>query len=118
MPFSILGRNAMLDAFGTLAVFASLHDAIPGENGANEFSGGSPAYARKAISWNPAADGNKDASNQPVFDVPAGKTVAHIGFWTAEEGGVWKGSAPLVNEVFAAQGKYTLLNMGIGIQNA
>ena len=117
MPFSILGKNAMLDAFGTLAVFVSLHDGVPGENGANEFSGGNPAYARKAITWNPAAVGSKGASNQPVFDVPAGKTVAHVGFWTAVEGGVWKGSSPLVNEVFAAQGTYTLLSMDLGVVN-
>ena len=115
MPYSTLGKNAMLDAFGALAVFVSLHDADPGENGANEFSGGSPAYARKGITWNPAAGGSKDSSNQPVFDVPAGKTVAHVGFWTALSGGVWKGSAPLVNEVFAAQGTYTLLDMDIDL---
>ena len=49
MPYSTLGKNAMLDALGALAVFVSLHDGDPGESGANEIAGGSPAYARKAV---------------------------------------------------------------------
>lgn len=78
MGYSILGKNAMLNALGALAVYASLHTADPGENGASEVSGGSPAYARKGITWNAAANGAMDDSTTPapVFDIPAGTTVA------------------------------------------
>jgi len=115
MPYSIPAKNAMLDALGTLAVFVSLHDGDPGENGANEIAGGSPAYARKAVAWNPASGGILDSSNQPVFDVPAGKTIAHVGFWSALTGGVFYGSADVVDEVFASQGTYTLTDADLDL---
>ncbi|MBA7465176.1 hypothetical protein ES707_00338 [subsurface metagenome] len=118
MPYSTLGKNAMLDALGDLSVFASLHEGDPGDNGTNEISGGAPAYARKAFTWSPAVAGSKDSSIQPVFDIPAGKTVAYVGFWSALSGGVFYGASALVNEVFAAQGTYTLLDMDIGILDA
>jgi len=115
MGYSTLAKNAMLDALGALVQFVSLHDGDPGDNGANEISGGSPAYARKGITWNPAAGGNKDSSNQPVLDVPAGKTVAYIGFWSALSGGVFYGAADVVDEVFAAQGTYTLTDADLDL---
>lgn len=115
MGYSSLAKNAMLDALGSMAQFVSLHDGDPGDNGANEISGGSPAYARKGITWNPAAGGAKDSSNQPVFDVPAGKTVAYIGFWSALSGGVFYGAADVVDEVFAAQGTYTLTDADLDL---
>ena len=108
MPYSILGKNAMLDNLGTLAVFASLHTADPGENGINEVTGGSPAYARKSLTWNAAAAGSMDDSNAPVFDVPASTTVAFVGFWSAVTAGTFYGSADVTDEVFGAQGTYTL----------
>jgi hypothetical protein len=114
MPYSILGKNAMLNALGALAVFASLHSADPGDSGTNELTGGSPAYARKAITWNAAASGSMDDSNVPVFDVPAGSTVSYVGFWNSA-GTVFYGSADVTNEVFAAQGTYTLTDADLDL---
>jgi len=114
MPYSILGKNAMLNALGALAAYASLHTADPGESGTNEVTGGSPAYARKAITWNPAADGAMDDSNVPVFDVPAGTTVSYVGFWNAA-GTVFYGYANVTDEVFAAQGTYTLTDADLDL---
>jgi len=108
MPYSAVGKNSMLDHLGTEAVFASLHSADPGDNGASELSGGSPAYARKAITWNPAAAGSMDDSNVPVFDVPAAGVVLYVGFWSLVTGGVFYGSALVTQETFGAQGTYTL----------
>lgn len=113
--YSTLGKNAMLDALAGLAVFVSLHEGDPGDNGANEISGGSPAYTRKGITWNPADGGSLDSSNQPVFDVPAGKTVSFVGFWSALSGGVFYGAADVVDEVFAAQGTYTLTDADLDL---
>ena len=101
-------RNLMLDQLGTLAVFASLHTASPGAGGANEVSGGSPAYARKAVTWSAAAGSAKATSNAPVFDVPAGTTVAFVGLWSLATGGVFYGYFDVTDEVFAGQGTYTL----------
>jgi len=115
MPLSTNAKNSMLNHLGGEALFASLHDGAPGDNGANEISGGSPAYARKGMVWDPATDGAINSSNQPVFDIPPGTTIAHVGFWTALSGGVWKGSAPLVNESWINQGTYKLEDMDLDL---
>lgn len=101
-------KNAMLDALAGVAVFASLHTADPGTTGANEVSGGSPAYARKAITWNSAAAGALDNNANPVFDVPAGTTITHVGLWSAASAGTFYGSFDITDETFGAQGTYTL----------
>jgi len=115
MPYSTLGKNAMLDALAGLAVFVSLHEGDPGDTGINEISGGSPAYARKAITWNAATGGSLDSSNQPVFDVGAGKTVAYVGFWSAVTGGIFYGAADVIDEVFGGQGTYTLTDADLDL---
>lgn len=79
--------NAMLDAI-TLDL-ASLHTAYSA-TGANEVTGGSPAYAKKAITMAAAASRARAASTQPVFDVPAATTVRFIGLWT-NAGTVFRG---------------------------
>jgi hypothetical protein len=72
--------NTMLDAI-TLDS-CSLHTAYSA-TGANEVTGGSPAYARKAITMGAAASRVRTNSSSPVFDVPTGTTVRFIGLWTA-----------------------------------
>ena len=66
----------------------SLHTAYSA-TGANEVTGGSPAYARKAITMAAAAARARAASTQPVFDVPA-TTVRFIGLWT-NAGSIFRG---------------------------
>lgn len=109
MALSNAGKNVMLDALGAVAVYASLHTADPGTTGASEVSGGSPAYARKSVTWNTAASGNLDNSNTSVFDVPGSTTVAYFGLWSASSGGTFYGGGSLsASETFASQGQYTL----------
>lgn len=115
MPYTILGKNAMLNALAALALYASLHDGDPGESGVNEISGGSPAYARKGNTWNAAANGSLDNSNAPVFDIPAGKTVKYVGFWSALTTGIFYGYAAVTNEAFAGQGTYTLTDADLDL---
>lgn len=79
--------NSMLDAI-TLDL-CSLHSAYSA-SGANELTGGSPAYARRAITMGAAASRVRSASTQPVFDVPAAATVAFVGLWT-NAGSVFRG---------------------------
>jgi len=89
MGISDAGKNALLNAWdetassqggaGLGATHISLHTGDPGETGANEVSGGSPAYARKAATWAAASGGSKALSSALTFDVPAGTTVTHVG---------------------------------------
>ena len=113
MPLVNAAKHVMLDQLATVAVFASLHTGDPGTTGANEISGGSPAYARKAITWNAASGGALDNNANPVFDVPASTTVAHVGLWSAATNGTFYGSFDVTDEVFAAQGTYTLTNADV-----
>ena len=113
MPYTTAGKNLMLDALRGVnpsvgLAYASLHTASPGESGTSEVTGGSPAYARKAITMAAASGGQIAASNQPVFDVPGGTTVTHVGFWSAVSGGTFLGYADVTDESFAGQGTYTL----------
>lgn len=114
MALSDNGKNIMLDALGGVVLYVSLHTADPGTTGASEVTGGSPAYARKSVTWNPAASGNLDSANQPVFDVPASTTITHFGMWSAAVGGTFYGAGALsAAETFAAQGTYTLTDADV-----
>lgn len=106
MPYSAAAKNAMLDAFGAQASYLSLHTGNPGSTGASEVSGGSPAYARKSVTWSAASGGSKALSNAPLFDVPASTTITHVGVWSAVSGGTFLGYIDTTDETFAAQGTY------------
>lgn len=115
MPLNDNAKNAMLDHLAGLSVYVSLHTADPGATGTSEVTGGSPAYARKSVTWNSAATANIDSSNQPVIDVPASTTVTHLGFWSAVTAGTFYGSGDITDEVFAAQGTYTVTDANISL---
>lgn len=120
MPYSTYLKNKWLDAlraaaFSVTTVYVSLHSGAPGDTGANEISGGSPAYARKSTAFSAAAAGSMDNSDAPVFDVPAGTTVAHVGFWDAVTAGNFLGSVDVTDEVFAGQGTYTLTDADLNL---
>lgn len=101
MPFTDAARNEMLDALTdatpTLSpiTHASVHTADP-TAGANEVTGGSPAYARKAVTFANAASGAAAANGtDPVWDIPAGTTCVAIGYWDDATAGTFKGWSPL-----------------------
>lgn len=107
MGFSTTACNLMLDALRAQTQYASLHSGDPGETGANELSGGSPAYARKAITF--AAAANKQIvqnGTAPLFDIPPSSSVQYVGFWTAITGGTWLGSKQVTTEAYTGQGTY------------
>lgn len=86
MPFSTAGLNKALDGLETatsIIGFVSLHTAYS-TTGTNELTGGSPAYARIAITWNAAGSGSKTSLNTPLtLNVPPLTTVAFVGLWSA-----------------------------------
>lgn len=93
--------NALADFAASRIAALSLHTATPGKTGAAEATGGSPAYARKAVTFNAAgAVGPLGATLQPAtvgvawssevtFDVPAG-TYTHWGAQSATSGGTFR----------------------------
>lgn len=121
MPYTTYAKNGMLDQFfrnaGNFAstVYMSLHTADPGENGTSEVTGGAPAYSRQVVSFNPAASGNLDSSNQPVFNVPSGVTITHVGFWDSSSGGDFLAYDPVTNETFATQGTYSVIDADLNL---
>lgn len=89
--FTDTAKNNMLNAFG--GTHASLHTAYS-LTGANEVTGGSPAYARKAQSFASASGGSKAQNGTaPAFDVPAG-TIRWVGMWDALTSGNFLGMIP------------------------
>ena len=92
-------------AYGTAAAYASLHSADPGTTGTSEISGGSPGYARKALSWTAGAvDGVVTAS--ATFDVPASTATTHAGLWTASTGGTFLDKVAAVYTSQGSQGQF------------
>lgn len=101
------GKNLMLDGLTAGATYASLHTADPGTNGTSEVTGG--AYTREAITWAAAANGTAASSAQLVFDVPAGTTITHLGYWSASTSGTFYGSRALdTPQTYATAGTYTI----------
>lgn len=86
--FTTNAKNAMLNALAIDAL--SLHSTFPGLTGANEISGGSPAYARKAVTFGAASGSTRTTTAAVAFDVPA-TTVRWVGSWAS---GVFMGYAP------------------------
>lgn len=97
MRLSLAAKNLMLDALDESVAagmkYASLHNAYSA-SGANELTGGSPAYARKAVTWNAATAGAKATSGTTVFDVAGGSTIRFVGFWDALTVGNFLGMTP------------------------
>lgn len=96
MPLVDAGRNACLTGgLGNAITHVSIHSSNPGTAGDNELSGGSPAHARKAVTWNTVGSGQRTNNGALAFDIPAGSTAAFAGFWSALTVGTFYGWAPL-----------------------
>lgn len=110
------GRNAAVGGVTSVAAYVSLHSADPSTTGANELTGGSPAYARQAVTWGSASNGAQSLGGAEQFDVPAGSTVAYFGLWSAATTGTFYGSGALsATETYGGQGTYTLNNATVTI---
>lgn len=107
MALTATALNYMLDQLstGTKIAYAAL---FTDDAATTEVTGGSPAYARKAITWAAASGGVKNLNGtMPVFDVPA-CTVKAVAFYDAATAGVQYGFFNVTDEIFAAQGTYTI----------
>lgn len=106
-------NTAFLDAMALQADALITHIALFG-NG-SEVTGGSPAYARKAVTWTAPSGGLIRPNADLVFDIPAAGVVDEWRGFTASSGGTDYGGDVLTEETFAAQGTYTLLAASTGI---
>ena len=114
--YDTTARNIGVDAVAAVCLRVAAHTADPGgaNSASNEVTGGSPAYARKAIAWNAAASGAATPTANVVIDIPAGTTVAWLSFWNTA-GTVRYFKKDVTDEAFGAQGTYTLLATGTSI---
>lgn len=88
------GENAAVDGLKAVVSHLGLHTGNPGSAGSNEVTGGSPAYARKAVTWGTSAAGVvANITTALAFDVPAATTVYVAGFWSALTVGTFHGYA-------------------------
>lgn len=85
--------------------YISQHTADPGTTGANEATGGSPAYARQLTTWTGGASDGVVTGSQVTIDLPAG-TYTHFGVWSAASGGTFLGGgANSASTTLASQGQ-------------
>lgn len=122
---STAAEQAALNGIAAVALYLGLNTGSPGTTTtaalANESTGGTPAYARKAITWGSASGANPSVianTNTMVFDVPASTitnfstwTIATLGSGTYEIGGSLSAS-----QIFPAQGQFTIAAAGLTIQ--
>lgn len=99
------GKNVALDALAGVSGYAALYTDV---GGTTEVTGGSPAYARKAVTYSAASSGALTNSAQVVFDVPAGTTVRAVGLCSALTAGTQHVIDEVTAETFAGQGTYTI----------
>lgn len=93
MPLTDATKNTLLDGLPALATHLSLHTAYS-ITGANEVTGGTPAYARNLCAWSASSGGVLSLAGLELFDVPAG-TVMFVGLWSAITAGTFRGMLPV-----------------------
>lgn len=104
---STTAKNTLATSFGTAATHAALYTTTAGASQGTEVTGGSPAYARKAITWSAPTNGVITAS--VTFDVPTGTTIVAAGVHTAASGGSnYLEGGTVTSQAFGSQGTYTL----------
>lgn len=99
-------RNALATAYGTNAAFGALYTTAPGATAGTEVTGGTPAYARKALTWGAAA--SSAVTVTATFDVPSGTTVVGAGVHTAVTAGTYLDGSTVTSQAFASQGTYAV----------
>lgn len=113
MPATVAERNAMINAYlpgashasysGNSSLFLSLHTADPGDTGANEYTAYSGGL-RASISFGAAASALASSTAQIDFTAMGATTITHVGLWTANTAGTFKGGGALITPRTTASG--------------
>ena len=105
MALTALSKETAADTIIGLGTWISLHTGDPSTTGANEATGGSPAYARKQTTWSAdAVDDGVRAGTEVTIDVPVG-TYTYMGFWTASTSGTFLDKCAITSTTLGAQGQ-------------
>jgi hypothetical protein len=99
-------KNSLANKYAADALYGAVYTTAPGASAGTEPSGGSPAYARKALSWSSASGGSVTAT--ATFDVPSGATVIGAGLHTAATAGTYLDGVSVTSQAFASQGTYQI----------
>jgi len=94
-------KNSMATAYGSDTAYGALFTTAGGSTAGTEVSGGTPAYARKPLSW--SAPSNGVITAVATFDVPAGITVKGTGVYTAATGGTYLDGNGVPDAAFTTQ---------------
>lgn len=101
-------KNALADAYKAVALYLAVYTAMGSAGSAGtEPSGGSPAYARKLITWGSSSGGVVTATGVAV-DIPASTTVLGAGLHSAVTAGTYYDKATMTSQAFSSQGVYTI----------
>jgi hypothetical protein len=98
-------KNSLASAYGTAAAYGALFTTAPGGTAGTEVTGGSPAYARKALTWGAPSAGVITAT--ATFDVPA-CTVVGTGVYSAATGGTYLDGNTVTSQTFSTQDTVTV----------
>jgi hypothetical protein len=111
--------NGYIDAIANAGAALISHIGLVDDEG-TELTGGSPAYARVAVTWTTASGGSGTVRPNAdlTFNVPASTTVGGWRGFTALTEGTNYGGADLDNETFVNQGEYELTAASTGIIHA
>jgi hypothetical protein len=112
MSLTTNAKNTMLDALTPDTM--SLHSGFPGLTGANELTGGSPAYARKACTFGAATGGVRSTTATVTFDVGAGSTVRWVGLWVGSTYVGWGANGGTAKEFLAQPATDLILSTAHG----
>ena len=103
--FTNVAKGTMLLATGI--THAALFNGDPSGAG-TEITGGTPAYARVAVTLASPSSGQIVITADAVFNVPASATVNYVAYYNALTAGTLLAYDDVTAETFASQGTYTL----------
>ena len=98
-------KNSLATKYAADALYGALFTTAPGATAGTEVTGGSPAYARKALIWSAPSNGVITAS--VTFDVPA-CTVVGTGVYSALTAGTYLDGNTVTSVTFSTQDTVTV----------
>ena len=104
MSFTNATKETAATSVTATGSWISLHTGDPSTTGANEATGGSPAYARKQTTWTAGSSDGVVNGSAVSIDVPAG-TYTYAGVWSASTAGTFVGGFALSSSTGALPGQ-------------
>ena len=95
-------KNSLAAKYATEALFGAVYSAAGTSTAGTEPTGGSPAYARKSLTWSAPSSGVITTSW--TADIPSGFTTAGYGYHTAVTAGTYVDGGALTSQAFSSQG--------------